>query len=202
MVDCVLAATASRPSQPVQRAKTMVGEASEIILCDLSPGPCGQLAEALQEAAASGVVVACHVYEEEEIEGVHTLHVSSHDLDWREWPGQQISVVADSREHLLGLIAMDMGTVHEAIWSSSNFLSCMHHNNLSAELTAIGPLSRYSGPADDVAQILKRISLLNSRPPGFKTLIRRYGPGNPPGRGDDTPEGRIQQSDKNERKTR
>lgn len=171
--------------QVLQRARTMVGEASKIVLCDLSPGPFGQLAEVLREAAASGVVVVCHVYAEEEIEGVHTLNVITHDLASTDWPGQQISVVADSREHLLGLLAMDMGSVHEAVWSNSNFLSCMHHNNLAAELTAIGPMSRYSGPANDAAQALNRISLMQFRPPGLETLIRRYGPGDTPDRGDD-----------------
>lgn len=173
--------------QVLQRAKTMVDDASEIVLCDLSPGPCAELAEVLRKAAASGVVVACHVYAEEAIEGVHTLHVIGRDLSWKDWPGQQISVVVDSQEHLLGLLAMDMKTVHEAVWSNGNFLSCMHHNNLAAELTAIGPQSRYSGPADDVAQVLNRISLLRFRPPGLKTLIRRYGPCAAPDGKNDTP---------------
>ena len=173
--------------QVIQRAKAMVGEASKIVLCDLSPGPCGQMAEALREAAASGVLVACHVYAEEEIEGVHTLHVTSHDLASVDWPGQQISVVVDSHEHLLGLLAKDMESVHEAVWSSSTFLSCMQHNNLAAELVVIGPSSKYSGPADDVAKLLNNISLMQFRPPGLETLIRRYGSGVGPDRTDDTP---------------
>ncbi len=100
-----------------------------------------------------------------------------------DWPGQQISVVVDSLEHLLGLLAMDMETVHEAVWSSSNFLSCMQHNNLVAELIAIGPVSRYSGPADDVAEFLNSITLMRFRPPGLEALIRRYGSGDAPGQG-------------------
>jgi hypothetical protein len=164
----------------------MVGAAREIVLCDLSPGPCAKLAGALRDAAASGVVVACHVYAGEKIEGVHTIHVSSRELDWRDWPGQQISVVADSLEHLLGLLAMDMKSVHEAVWSNSIFLSCMQHNNLSGELAAISPRSRYSGPASDVDQVLDHISLLNFRPPGLKTLIRRYGTGDASRRKDGT----------------
>ena len=174
--------------QVIQRAKAMVGEANAIVLCDLSPGPCGQMAGILREAAASGVLVACHVYAEEEIEGVHTLHVTSHDLASVDWPGQQISVVVDSREHLLGLLAKDMESVHEAVWSSSNFLSCMQHNNLAAELVAIGPSSRYSGPSDGVDQVLNNISLMQFRPPGLETLIRRYGSGDAPNPGGDTPQ--------------
>jgi sugar-specific transcriptional regulator TrmB len=172
--------------QVIQRARAMVGEASAIVLCDLSPGPCRQMAESLREAAASGVIVACHVYAEEEIEGVHTLNMTDRDLASVNWPGQQISVVVDSREHLLGLLAKDMETVLEAVWSSSDFLSCMQHNHLVAELLAIGPRSRYSGPADDVGEFLDSITLTRFRPPGLEALIGRYGTGQAPRRGDDT----------------
>ena len=172
--------------QVIQRAKAMVSEASKIVLCDLSPGPFGQMAGVLREAAASGVVVACHVYADEEIEGVHTLNMTDRDLESLDWPGQQINVVVDSLEHILGLLSMDMGTVHEAVWSSSNFLSCMQHNHLLAELLAIGPRSRYSGPADDVAELLDGLTLTRFRPPGLETLIRRYAP-HAPEAGNDTP---------------
>ncbi|MBU8922981.1 MAG: hypothetical protein KOO63_14280 [Bacteroidales bacterium] len=163
--------------QVIQRARIMVDAANEIILCDLSPGPCKYLAGALSEAAASGVIVACHVYAGEEIEGVHTLQFIDSDPALDDWPGQQVSIVVDSVEHLLGLLAMDMKTVHEAVWSSSNFLSCMHHNNIAAELQAISPMSKYSGPSDDVDKILGRISLMQFRPAGLKKLIQRFGSG-------------------------
>jgi sugar-specific transcriptional regulator TrmB len=172
--------------QVIQRARAMVGEAKRIVLCDLSPGPCERMTDVLRQAAASGVVVACHVYADEEIEGVHTLNMTDRDLASLDWPGQQISVVVDGREHLLGLLAMDMETVHEAVWSSSNFLSCMQHNHLLAELLAIGPRSRHSGPTDDVAEFLDGITMTRFRPPGLETLIRRYGSGNAPDQGNET----------------
>jgi sugar-specific transcriptional regulator TrmB len=160
--------------QVIQRASVMIGEARKIVLCDLSPGPCEQLTAVLRETAASGVVVACHVYADEEIEGVHTLNMTDRDLESIDWPGQQISVVVDSCEHVLGLLSKDMESVHEAVWSSSNFLSCMQHNHLLAELLAVGPRCRYSGPADDVDEVLDSITLTRFRPPGLETLIRRY----------------------------
>jgi hypothetical protein len=79
----------------------------------------------------------------------------------------------------------------------------MHHNNVAAELTAIGPLSKYSGPEDDVDQILNRITLLQFRPPGLEELVRRYGSGDVSGRVDDMPRGaRPRRSKVKERKTR
>ena len=176
--------------QVIQRARAMVREAGAIVLCDLSPGPCAQMADALREAAASGVLVACHVYAEEEIEGVHTLHVPNHDPGSIEWPGQHVGVVVDSREHVLGLLAMDMESVHEAIWSSSVFLSCMQHNNLAAELVAIGPVSTYAGPAKSADDVVNNISLMQFHPPGLGMLIDKYGAGRKWSPGDDAPQGR------------
>jgi len=172
--------------QVIQRAKTMVGEASAIVLCDLSPGPCKEMTETLSDAAASGVIVACHVYADEKIEGVHTLNMTERDLESLDWPGQQMNVVVDSLEHILGLLSMDMETVHEAVWSSSNFLSCMQHNHLLAELLAIGPKARYSGPADDVAELLDSLTLTRFSPPGLDALIKRFGSGGAAERGDET----------------
>ncbi len=162
--------------QVIERASTMVRDAEAIVLCDLSPGPCERLTPVLRKAAASGVLVACHVYADEEIEGVHTLNMTERNLESIDWPGQQINVVVDSLEHVLGLLSMDMETVHEAVWSSSNFLSCMQHNHLVAELLAIGPQCRYRGPADDVVEFVDGLTLRRFGPPGLEELIRRYGP--------------------------
>ncbi|MBD3349624.1 MAG: TrmB family transcriptional regulator [Candidatus Eisenbacteria bacterium] len=173
--------------QVIQRARAMVSDAEKVVLCDLSPGPCRLMAETLRDAAASGALVACHVYAGERIEGVHTLYVEEHDLAAVGWPGQQISVVADSLEHVMGLLSMDMEEVHEAVWSNSNFLSCMQHNNLSAEIIAIGPRSVYSGPADDVRELTNGITLARFRPPGLESLIRRFGDGETPDPEGNTP---------------
>jgi len=164
--------------QVIARAQVMVREAKEIVLCDLSPGPCEKLTETLRESAASGVLVACHVYAGEEIPGVHTLHITGLALESVGWPGQQISVVADSLEHLLGLLSRDMESVHEAVWSNSTFLSCMQHNHLLADIIASGPRSSYSGPAEDIDEVLDAIMLSQLRPPGLRKLIERCGFGN------------------------
>jgi len=87
------------------------------------------------------------------------------------------AIIVDSLEHVMGLLSMNMEKVHEAVWSDSNFLSCMQHNNLTAELIAIGPRSIYSGPADDVSKITEGITLAQFRPPGLERLIRSYGDG-------------------------
>jgi HTH-type transcriptional regulator, sugar sensing transcriptional regulator len=84
------------------------------------------------------------------------------------WPGQQLSLVVDAREHLLALLSDDLETVHQAVWSNSTFLSCMHHNHVAVEieLTRGDRVRPRRSPASTL--------LLKARPPGLADLQRRY----------------------------
>ena len=160
--------------QVIQRSKVMLDRAQGIVLCDLFPGPFALLADSLSETAVRGVHVVCRVYEEEQIEGVKTIHRTKHDPALKNWPGQQISIVVDSEEHLLGLLARDMKSVHEAVWSNSTFLSCIHHNNIAAEILLMSYKSgkeEFPSPAEEK---LNNITLLEFRPLGLETLFKLY----------------------------
>lgn len=159
--------------QVIQRSKAMLKRAQGIVLCDLFPGPFFLLADSLKETAARGVLVACRVYEDEQIPGVITRHRIKPDPALDKWPGQQINIVIDSEEHLLGLLAKDMESVYEAVWSNSTFLSCMHHNALASEIKYMNykPESVALAAAEDE---LNSISLLEFHPSGMETLLQRY----------------------------
>ncbi len=175
--------------QVIQRSKAMLQRARGIVLCDLFPGPFRLLADSLGETAARGVYVACRVYEGELVPGVQTHQLAKHVHSLDDWPGQQISIIVDSEEHLLGLLAKDMEKVHEAVWSSSTFLSCMHHNNVAAEI--LFTILKSENPAlyASFEDKLDRISLLAFRPSGLKTLNNRYQPSNDKPESDDHPAG-------------
>jgi hypothetical protein len=81
------------------------------------------------------------------------------------WPGSQLGLVTDAREHLFSLFSNDLERVHQAVWSNSVFLSCLAHNHLAAEL-AEGPAEAMRG---------KSISLLSIKPPGLSELVSAYG---------------------------
>ena len=162
--------------QVIQQGKAMIERAKGIVLCDLFPGPFGLLTDCLKETADRGVCVVCRVYNEEQIPGVITQKLTGYDLALDIWPGQQINIVVDAEEHLLGLLAKDMKSVHEAVWSSSTFLSCMHHNHLAAEIVYTTLESKQADMSAETKEKLNNITLLTFRPPGLETLAKRYKP--------------------------
>ncbi len=160
----------------IQLSKVMLERAKGIVLCDLFPGPFGLLADCLKETADRGVCVVCRVYDEEQLPGVITQKLIGQGSALEIWPGQQIDIVVDAEEHLLGLLSKDMESVHEAVWSSSTFLSCLHHNNIAAEIVYSSIESGQTDLSAETKEKLKNISLLTFRPSGLKTLVKRYEP--------------------------
>ena len=160
--------------QVIQRSRAMLERARGIVLCDLFPGPFELLADSLSECAARGVLVACKVYGDEQIRGVKTFQLTEREQALDIWPGQQISIIIDSEEYLLGLLARDMTSVHEAVWSSSTFLSCIHHNNVSAEILFTAIKSEHPALYASFEEELNQISLLTFQPSGLETLRQRY----------------------------
>ena len=185
--DRALEALSSRPQddgiyhlktvdQVIRQSKAMLERAQGIVLCDLFPGPFGLLADSLREVAGKRIHVICRVYGGEQIPGVITQRLNGHDPALDSWPGQQINIVIDGEEHLLGLLAKDMKSVHEAVWSNSTFLSCLHHNHIASEIMLTNLESEQTGLSAAAEEKLKKISLLTFRPSGLKTLIQRYRP--------------------------
>lgn len=164
--------------QVLARAKAMLDRAQSIVLLDIFPAPFAALKPDLKAAVARGVRVALQVYEPVTLPRAEVvLSDAGADL-LASWPGQQLSLVVDAREHLLALLGRDGRTVHQAIWSGSTFLSCMQHNALACEL-----LLRDRKGGEGPARRLQKISLLQAAPPGLEELKARFGgtfaPGNP-----------------------
>ncbi|MCK5115923.1 MAG: TrmB family transcriptional regulator [Candidatus Aegiribacteria sp.] len=160
--------------QVIQRGRAMLKRAQGIVLCDLFPGPFELLADSLSETAARGVLVACKVYNDEQIPGVKTCQLTEDKQALDIWPGQQISIIIDSEEYLLGLLTRDMTSVHEAVWSNSTFLSCIHHNNVASEILFTGIKSEHPALYDAFEEGFNHISLLKFHPSGLETLRQRY----------------------------
>ena len=152
----------------------MLKRAQGIVLCDLFPGPFELLADSLSESASRGVRVACKVYTDDQIPGVKTYQLTEREQALDIWPGQQISIIIDSEEYLLGLLTRDMTSVHEAVWSNSTFLSCIHHNNVAAEILFTAIKSEHPTLYASFEEELNQISLLTFKPSGLKTLCQRY----------------------------
>lgn len=163
--------------QVLERARAMIERAGHILLADLTPRPFAELRHALEEAAARGVAVSAKIYEapppppppaarKRRRAPVDLVPAVDPSRVRETWPGEQLTLVADAREHLLALMAGDLDSVHQAVWSTSTYLSCLQHNHVAIEIEH----ARLGAPPAPHF-------LLRARPPGLLELQERYGRG-------------------------
>lgn len=156
------------PEQVMQRALAMIDGAREILLFDLFPEPFDALRPALERSARAGAVVAGVTYGSaaapETGEPAPFTVVRGADYVASRWPGRQVAVVADAREHLAALLSRDGASVLHGTWSDSAWLACMHHNGLACEIQLVSSPAAADNPLAD-------LSLTRSTPVGLKTLI-------------------------------
>jgi len=150
------------PVQIYERAQAMIAGAKEILLFDLFPEPLLRLTPALLQAHDRGVRLAGLVYAEAAFPFPIARAPRGAALD--RWPGLQLSLVADAREHLLALLSADNLRVLHGVWSDSAYLACLQHSGLGAEI-------RLSAAAAEANDRLGDIALLRAYPPGLRALI-------------------------------
>lgn len=152
-------------AQVVERATAMLDAARQIVLFDLFPAPFALLREALARAAARGVIVAGQVYgPAEPPKGVLTVASARAGAVRDRWPGAQLTLVVDAREHLVALMTPDAVGLVRAAWSDSAYLGCLQHSGLSAEI-------RLAALTDGAADDLAHLSLLSAAPEGLRALV-------------------------------
>jgi len=148
--------------QILAKARAMIAGATRVILFDLFPEPFEALRPMLEQAAAAGVIVAGLTYAPTDT-SLRVVMTGSLASAVERWPGQQVTLAADGREHLIALLAHDGDQVLRGLWSDSAYLACLQHSALSSEirLSAVPP---GEDPFADIA-------LLTLRPPGLTHLL-------------------------------
>jgi sugar-specific transcriptional regulator TrmB len=154
----------STVEQVFERAAAMIDRAREILLFDLFPEPYRRLEPHLTRAARRGLTVAGSVYAEVAPTPFPTVRPAEAKFIMQRWPGLQIGVVADAREHLLALLTPDARVVKHGVWSDSVYLGCLEHSARAAELRAAA-----SSPAERKAAA--QLTLTRAYPPGLRSLI-------------------------------
>ncbi|MBW8745727.1 MAG: hypothetical protein JF628_15585 [Sphingomonas sp.] len=150
--------------QLFERAIAMIERASATVLVDAFPETLDRVLPALERAAARGVVVAAFVYDDRAIASFPLISSTAAHFALTRWPGLQLSVVADAREHLVSLLERGMGQVLHGIWSDSAYLSCLQHSGLAAEIR-LASLAATGNPLNEIA-------LLQAQPPGLHHVMR------------------------------
>jgi HTH-type transcriptional regulator, sugar sensing transcriptional regulator len=149
-------------SQVYGRAEAMIERAQEVLLFDLFPAPFARLRPDLDRATARGVRVAGVVYEPVADCGFVTAASPGGAPIVERWPGLQLSLAVDAREHLQALLSRDETQVKHGVWSDSSYLACLEHNGLACEIwVSLGPGAAAAGT----------LSLFAIYPPGLRDLL-------------------------------
>jgi len=149
------------PAQVLARARAMIAAAEQVLLFDLFPDPFAALEPDLARAQARGVRVMGQVYAAAATP-ITTISQPTAPAQLAGWPGLQVTVIADGREHLTALLSRDGERCRHGVWSDSVYLACLHHSGLAAEIMLGAQARGQPLPFDP--------SLFGSRPPGLDTL--------------------------------
>ncbi|HVB39236.1 MAG TPA: helix-turn-helix domain-containing protein [Vicinamibacterales bacterium] len=124
--------------QVAERCRTMLRGCRRVALIDAFPVPLRVLAPELVAAAARGVRVVLKAYAPTTLHGV-TVFVDPEGPEvLTKWPGQWINLVTDGAETMLAFLTGDGRRVHQAVVTSSAYLSCVLHSAVLAEAVLAG----------------------------------------------------------------
>ena len=124
------------PDQVYARARAMIAAAKSILIFDLFPEPFSALEPDLARAAQAGVRVVGQIYGPVATP-VETVTAPGGLRQAAVWPGQQVTLIADAREHMTALLSRDGERCRQAVWSDSIYLACVQHSGLAAELVLV-----------------------------------------------------------------
>lgn len=165
----------SSVDEVLQKAHEMLQRATRVAVVDAFPKALDRLTPAIEEAARRGVEVFVEAYRPTRIEGADVVVVPDGQLSLEAWRCEQLNLVVDGREHVLALLSEDLGKVFQAVWSSSIYLSCLHHAGRMSEITLIRLMDR--GEVVDAAlldTLRQHRFFRNSEVPGHRELVRRF----------------------------
>ncbi|MDG2521761.1 helix-turn-helix domain-containing protein [Caulobacter segnis] len=150
------------PQQVLARARAMIASAQSVLLFDLFPEPFAALEDDLLRAVARGVSVAGQIYAPAHTElDVVLAPGSPAQID--AWPGLQVTIIPDAREHMVALLSRDAERCLHGVWSDSPYLACVQHSGLAAELVL--------GAQTSGRPLKFKPALFASRPPGLDELL-------------------------------
>ncbi len=168
----------------LERARTMLARAEEIVLVDAFPRVLEALRAELEKTGARGVDLAILTYAPAEVKHARVITAREGRETLGRWPGQWLSLTVDGREHLIAFLTPDIRSVRQAIWTSSLYLAWVYHGGLSAELilAAVERAVDEDGSPEDIRRTLTdNLSLRAKHARGYRDLRRRIDESN--GRG-------------------
>ena len=167
--------------QVFERARTMLEVTAETIsVIDAFPTALAALRPSIEKAIARRLEVLVEAYTPIKIKGAKISYAKVANDAPAYWGAEQLNLVIDGREHLLALLNKDCTQLHQAVWSRSLYLSCLHHSGRLCEQTLLQLMAAAEGGADGKAlkAILNRHRFfMKGNVPGQKELSMRFAQG-------------------------
>lgn len=162
-------------NQVVERARHMLGTAKETAVVDLFPACVDLVREDVARATERGVRVMAKLYAPAELRVSYKVVTPAAERLLEAWRGGDwLNVVIDAEEHLLALLHCADERVHQAVWTSSTYLSILYYSGISSEigLDALGAAIERGARPDEINKLYRRHrqELSAVRPLGFLHL--------------------------------
>jgi sugar-specific transcriptional regulator TrmB len=164
--------------QVAERSRQMLARCERVCVLDLFPGPLAELRTAIVETAARGVRVLVKAYTPAQIERAEIVVYPRGHTVLKRWPGQWLNLVTDGRESLLAFLTRDGKGVHQALWSSSAYLSWVYHSAVGSELilTAVEQSLEKGATGAELRELIRSYhGLFRPSVPGYQELLCRFG---------------------------
>ncbi|MBL9148202.1 MAG: hypothetical protein JNM94_05850 [Phycisphaerae bacterium] len=171
--------------QTLERARTMIANATRLVVATVTPGLTGELAAALHVASKRKVGVFVKTFAKIDIPGTEVV-VDPRGLDAVESaPGEWLVLNTDGRESLQALVAHDSGELLTACYSENPLLAWTHYSGLTSDLLLASVRQGLAAGASHIAltNTLERLSRFEIADSSGKTsMARRYRPAGRRGR--------------------
>lgn len=165
------------PALVLERCRAMLARARVVAVVDAFPRALQAVLPAVRAAVRRGVEMYVQTYEPRRIAGARVVLAHGSEQILANWASEQLNVVVDSQEMLLALLHADLSGVHQAIWTSSLYLSCVTHVGLMREhvFHDMATLSRQPGFPPRLRRLVKQQPFFHAATaPGQERLLARF----------------------------
>ena len=156
-----------------ERFRSMMEKAKVVAVIDIFPDALKKVLKSINNTIQRGVKVYIQVYEPLEIHGAEITCTEFGDKTLTHWQSQQINLVIDGEEYLIGLLNNEMNEVIQATWSNNYYMACMLYAGRIHEQTVVKLQALINN--DDFEKEAKELLnnqqfFINSNIPGFNKL--------------------------------
>jgi len=150
----------SDPHHAIEKARSMLARASDLVLIDAFPGTLASIARDVNDISERGVRVLVKAYSDSSVIVTQLIKTPNAQSILDRWPGQWLIIVVDGGELLMALFDKDLQSLLQGMWTKSPYLAWIYHYSLASEfmLTALQALAA----TDPAMSVSKAISMVSS----------------------------------------